>query len=463
MTSAPIDIKRNIREALRDEHLRSTVRKAMDHSMRKRAEAVAEVSSWEKLRDAASHVRGYTMEHLGDYLEQFERSALSNGFCVHWARDGDEAVRIIRRLLSEHGAHSVVKSKSMVTEEIHLNAALERDGLSVVETDLGEYVVQLAGQTPSHITAPALHLSREDVGALLTEKLHEEVSSDPALMTPVVRRVLREKFLGADAGISGVNFAVAETGTICIVENEGNARLSTTLPPLHIAVTGIEKVIPRMADLPLFLKLLSRSATGQKMASYVSLISSPRQKEEKDGPEEVHVVLLDNGRSALLRDSVMQQILHCIRCGACLNTCPVYRNVGGHAYGWTYSGPIGAILAPGFLGLDAAHDHPCASSVCGACAEVCPVKIDIHHVLLYQRSLIAERKTTPLAERMVFKLWGWAMSGRRRYAVATRLAQIAGRLLRRDGKLNIPVWGASRDFPTVAPRTFHQLYRTRRG
>jgi len=454
-----IDIQKNIREALRDLPLRTAVWKATEHSLKKREGVVGEVANWEELRTLAHQIRKFTIDHLAQYLQEFERSATANGMKVHWAQDANESVSIVRTILQQHNAKHIVKSKSMTTEEIHLNAMLEKDGYSVVETDLGEYIVQLAGEMPSHITAPALHKSREAIAELLTKKFHEPVPSDPALIASIVRRRLRDLFLSADAGISGVNFAVAETGTLCIVENEGNARFTITLPHVHIAIMGIDKVIPRMADLALFLKLLPRSATGQRMTSYVSLISSPRQTNDPDGPEEIHVIILDNGRSSLLSDSSLRQVLYCIRCGACLNTCPVYRQIGGHAYGWVYQGPIGAMLAPVMLGFNTTPLHPYLSSLCGACAEICPVKIDIHHVLLYERSLVVAQRRTSRIERIILKVWAWLMSGRRRYAFSTRAAQLLSTIFGKDAKVYLPVWGQTRDFPPVAKKTFHQLYR----
>jgi len=454
-----IDIQKNIREALRDLPLRTAVWKATEHSLKKREGVVGEVANWEELRTLAHQIRKFTIDHLAQYLQEFERSATANGMKVHWAQDANESVSIVRTILQQHNAKHIVKSKSMTTEEIHLNALLEKDGYSVVETDLGEYIVQLAGEMPSHITAPALHKSREAIAELLTKKFHEPVPSGPALIASIVRRRLRDLFLSADAGISGVNFAVAETGTLCIVENEGNARFTITLPHVHIAIMGIDKVIPRMADLALFLKLLPRSATGQRMTSYVSLISSPRQTNDPDGPEEIHVIILDNGRTSLLSDSSLRQGLYCIRCGACLNTCPVYRQIGGHAYGWVYQGPIGAMLAPVMLGFNTTPLHPYLSSLCGACAEICPVKIDIHHVLLYERSLVVAQRRTSRIERIILKVWAWLMSGRRRYAFSTRAAQLLSTIFGKDAKVYLPVWGQTRDFPPAAKKTFHQLYR----
>ena len=341
-----------------------------------------------------------------------------------------------------------------------MSHTLEKHGLETVETDLGEYIIQLAGEMPSHITAPALHMTRDQIGRLFSRKLGIDYTDVPEELCAFARNRLRQKFLAAELGISGVNFALADTGTIVIVENEGNARLSTTMPRVHIAVMGLEKVIPKFSDLPIFLKLLPRSSTGQKQTSYVSFISSPRKPGEMDGPGEFHLVLLDNGRSEILADPKMRESLFCIRCGACLNTCPIYQRVGGHSYGSVYSGPIGAVITPLFQGVETAKDLPYASSLCGACSNICPVKIDIHHQLLWLRQRVVEGKGTPWQERLIMKLYLAGMKDGTLYRFGSALLRtaltIGGRRLQ---PLKVPGWTETRDFPPLAEKSFKQLWR----
>ena len=345
---------------------------------------------WQALRQAAHDLRLHTLRHLDHYLEQMEERVTAAGGHVHWARDAAEGREIVLRLAREHGVKSVVKSKSMITEEIGLNHAMEEAGIRVVETDLGEYIIQLAGVGPSHIIAPAVHMTKEAIAALLQEKLGVPVPADPTAITEIARERLRREFLAADMGISGANFLVAETGTLVLLTNEGNARMSTTLPPLHVAVTTIDKVIPDWETLTVLLKLLARSGTGQKMTSYTSCITGPSRSENEQGPREFHLVLIDNGRSRMLDDELDRQVLICVRCGACLNICPVYNHVGGYAYGWVYAGPMGEMLATELLGTRIAADLPFASSLCGACGEICPMKIPIPDILLHLRKRAVE-------------------------------------------------------------------------
>jgi L-lactate dehydrogenase complex protein LldF len=374
------------------------------------------------------------------------------------------------------GVKSVVKSKSMATEEIELNHSLDQAGIEAVETDLGEYIIQLAKETPSHIIAPAIHKSKDDISELFSEKLNIPYYTEPQDLTKIARETLREKFLKADMGVSGANFAVAETGTIVIVENEGNARLTTTLPRVHVALMGIEKVIPRFDDLAVFLSILARSATGQKMSSYVSLVTGPKRKGEKDGPEEFHLVLLDNGRANILASDETRESLYCIRCGACLNICPVYRKVGGHSYGWVYSGPIGAIISPQLLGFDKAPDLPFASSLCGACKEVCPLKIDIPKVLLELRKRVIEEKVranrvgADKLQRLGIKLWRLAMEHPRVYTSLLTLGYYGQWLwVRGHGDERgmrpfiFPHWTKSREFPIIARKSFRKRWKEIRG
>jgi L-lactate dehydrogenase complex protein LldF len=374
---------------------------------------------------------------------------------VHWAEDAGELVRAVHGLLAARGVRRVVKSKSMLTEECGLNPYLEARGIEVIDTDLGERIVQLAGEPPSHIIFPAIHKSAVQIGELFERRMDgPRGERDPTRLTHHARAQLRRRFLEAEAGISGVNFAVAETGTLVIVENEGNARLATSQPRVHIAVMGIEKVLPRLADLAVFLTLLPRAATGQRMSSYVSLLTGPRRRGERDGPEALHLVILDGGRSAIHADPVMRQALRCIRCGACLNVCPVFERTGGHAYGSVYSGPIGAVLTPLFRGMEEAGALPFASSLCGACGEICPVKIDLPGLLLELRARAVASGLAAIGETLFVKGWTAAALRAGRFALAGRMMRTALRWIgRRPGWVPYPMskWMASRDLP-ASPR-----------
>ena len=375
----------------------------------------------------------------------------------------------------------VVKSKSMLTEEIHLNAALEAEGIEPVETDLGEWIIQLAGETPSHIVVPAIHKTKTQIAELFSEKVGTDRKADVDELTATARRILRQKFAEATVGISGVNFGIAETGSILILENEGNIRLTTSLPQTHIAVMGIEKLLPRFADLAVFLELLPRSGTGQRLTAYQSIITGTKKRFDDEGPEEVHIVLVDNGRSKMLAHPVTRQSLACIRCGACLNACPVYQSVGGHAYGAVYPGPIGAVITPQLEGLAKSKQLPYASSLCGACREVCPVKIDIPELLLHLRAEITEGTANGIAadekvaprrgERLAFKLYSSMWMTPARYRFFQRIARMAQRLVAHDGKIGkvsgliasaappLGAWTAWRDAPAVAPETFREMWK----
>ncbi|MGZ8844379.1 MAG: LutB/LldF family L-lactate oxidation iron-sulfur protein, partial [Pyrinomonadaceae bacterium] len=440
LTSETFDA--NARAALNDVQLRGALRHATGLFGKRRLEAANSLDNWEELRSQARAIKDETLLHLDRYLEDFSRNAEAAGAQIHWARDAAEANRIVCRLATERKARLVVKSKSMATEEIHLNAALEAEGIEALETDLGEYIIQLAGETPSHIIAPAIHKTKRQIAELFTEKLGLEPTDEILKLTSTAREVLRGKFAAADIGVSGVNFGVAETGTILILENEGNIRLTTSLPKTHIAVMGIEKVIPSFADLEVFLKLLPRSGTGQHLTAYQSIITGTKRRSEDEGPDDLHIILLDNGRSRMLSHPVTRQSLACIRCGACLNACPVYQQIGGHAYGSVYPGPIGAVITPQLFGLSKAAQLPYASSLCGACREVCPVKIDIPALLLHLRAEITsgsqesgvrsqEREIIKprRAERMVFRLWAIIMTRPRLYELSGRLARLLQRVV----------------------------------
>jgi L-lactate dehydrogenase complex protein LldF len=447
--------RENARAALADVQLRGALKNATTLFGELRKRAAVSLPNWEDLRTQARAIKDETLLHLDRYLEEFVRNAESRGAKVHWARDAAEANAIICRLASERGARVVVKSKSMTTEETHLNNALEAAGMQVVETDLGEYIIQLADETPSHIIAPAIHKTRGQIAELFTAELGMPPTDDVAQLASTARATLRDRFAAADVGVSGVNFGIAETGTIVIVENEGNIRLTTSLPRMHIAVMGIEKVIPRFNDLEGFLKLLPRSGTGQRLTTYQSFITGTKRNASDEGPEELHIVLLDNGRSRMLAHPVTRQSLACIRCGACLNACPVYQQIGGHAYGSVYPGPIGAVITPQLMGIEKTAQLPYASSLCGACREVCPVKIDIPQLLLHLRGEITAQRKGNATERFAFKLWARVMMSTSLY----KMSSVAGRLLQRV----IPIsraWTSGRDLRPIESQSFHDRWKT---
>ncbi len=415
---------------------------------------------FEEWRQRAHDIKRYTIANLDKLLVEFEQKITAKGATVLWAKDAAEANRFVLEIARENGVKSVVKSKSMVSEELEINQALAAAGIRAVETDLGEWIVQLAGQRPVHIVTPAIHMSAADVGRLFSEKLGEPYSEEHQKLTDIARRHLREEYLQAGMGISGCNFAIADTGTLAVIENEGNAGLSTSTPPVHVALIGIEKLLPRICDLPLFVNLLPRSATGVKLTSYTHLIhgATPGQK--------LYVILLDNGRTNVLKDPAARSALYCIRCGACMNNCPVYRRVGGWAYGWVYPGPIGSILTPHLLGMKKAGKLPFASSLCGACAEVCPVKIDIPHQLVHLRHR-AVNEPSPMrsfSERMTWAVWAWFMGGALRYKLAMTGVRIGVRLSKflpwHPGKLG--AWTRGRTLPKVPGPDFRHWWRRNR-
>lgn len=410
----------------------------------------------ELARTRAAYLKQQVLAHLDSYLEEFEQKISQRGAQVLWADNSRTALQYIASIADKHAARQVVKSKSMVSEEIGLNTFLEERGIHVYETDLGEFIVQLAGQKPYHIVTPAMHMSKADISRLFSDKLHIEPTDDAQQLTYVVRRILREKYVNADIGVTGANFIVADIGAIAITENEGNARLSTAFPRVHIAIVGIEKVIPRMEDLDLFWSLLATSGTGQHITVYNTIITGPRQPRESDGPEAMYVILLDNGRTRLLADAHMRQSLQCIRCGACLNACPVYKNIGGHTYGTTYSGPIGSVISPYLESMKAYKHLSYASSLCGACSSVCPVKIDIHDLLLVNRRKAIEQHMVSWPERMVFRLWKHAMLDYKKIEFWS--VKVKNALLRRVFK---NTWGRYHTPIEVAPQSFRQLWQER--
>jgi len=424
----------------------------------KRDRAAAQLPAWERLRELAQQIKAHALSNLAGYLEAFERNATARGAVVHWARDGAEHNRIVHELLAARGVTRVVKSKSMLTEECGLNPYLEERGLEVVDTDLGERIVQFRGEPPSHIVLPAIHIKKEEIGALFHEKLGTAAgASDPKYLTEAARGHLREKFLAAQAGITGVNFAVADTGAVVVCTNEGNADMGTALPPLHIACMGLEKIVPRAEDLGVFLRLLARSATGQPVTTYTTHFLGPKPAGE------LHVVIVDNGRSALLARDPFRRALSCIRCGACMNTCPVFRRSGGYSYGTTVPGPIGSVLGP-TQGPGAHATLPFASTLCGSCADVCPVRIDLHHQLLAWRQVLVEGGHAPTGKTLALRLTAWVFSSPWRFAMAGRLARLAMRVLP-EGLLRrlAGAWGRQRDLPAPPPESFRDLYRRTNG
>jgi L-lactate dehydrogenase complex protein LldF len=450
------------RAALADQPLQAALIRLTDTLMAGNRRGYAALPDSGKLRDHAKHIKEHTLAHLDRYLEQLEAAVLRLGGKVHWAVDAAAARQIIRDIARTTRTKKVVKSKSMTSEEVHLNHALEQDGIEVTETDFGEYIIQLARERPSHLVAPAVHHTRESVARVLSEHLHERLPDDPKSLAMVGRRELRQKFREADMGISGANFAVAETGTVVLVTNEGNGRLTTTWPRVHVALMGMEKVIPRLADLPVFLKLLARAATGQTLSVYTTIITGPRRANELDGPEEFHLVILDNGRSRIL-ETPFRESLQCIRCGACLNACPVYRRIGGHAYGGVYSGPIGSILTPLYDSVAENPHLPHASSLCGACQAACPVKINIPHMLIGLREL--QHKHRPSWwENLAYGLWRRILRSPGLYRWAVRLARWFLRGRTDNGWLaKLPGqgagWTSSRDFPAPANRSFREWWK----
>jgi L-lactate dehydrogenase complex protein LldF len=467
----------HIRSALSDLNLQA----ALDaNAMRRRsAREQAFVSLPEDLqvmRQRAHAVRLETITHLDQYLRQFTDRAQANGLTIHRAADAAGATGLVLEIARQHNAKLIAKSKTMVSEEIGLNHALEKNGIKVVETDLGEFIVQLRGEAPAHIITPAVHLRREDVGLTFNEKLDLPLTDDIATMTAAARRVLRQTFLDAEIGISGVNFGVAETGSLCLVTNEGNGRMVTTLPPVHIALMGIERLVPTLDDLALMLYLLPRHATGQKLTVYTSLIHGPRRSGDPDGPVERHLILLDNGRDALRKTPLAESLL-CIRCGACLNVCPVFQEIGGHSYvsrqgkGSTYPGPIGSVISPALFGVDEFGQLARASSLCGACREACPVDIDLPRLLLRIRAggtrIEMQRipANVPAALALGLRAFAWIAASPRRFAAAQKLAWIASRAAAPFSNwLRLPAftgWGYSKDFPRPAARSFRERWSER--
>ncbi|HEV7804741.1 MAG TPA: lactate utilization protein B [Solirubrobacteraceae bacterium] len=447
--------------ALVDAQMRRNVGAATTTIRAKRAAVVAEVPDWQELRDAGAAIKARAMATLPEQLERLETEVTAAGGVVHWARDATEANAIVARIARDHDASEVIKVKSMATDEIGLNDALAADGIAAIETDLAELILQLAGDSPSHILVPAIHRNREEIRALFERTITggAALTSEPAALAEAARRHLREKFMTVPVAVSGANFAVAETGTTVVVESEGNGRFCVTLPEVLITVMGIEKVIPEFRDLEVMLQVLPRSSTGERMNPYTSLWTGSH---DGDGPREFHLVLLDNGRTNVLADEVGRQALHCIRCSACLNACPVYTRTGGHAYESVYPGPIGAILTPQMRGLNAAPTLPWASSLCGACYEVCPVKIDIPSVLVHlRRRVLREERSRLDPERAAMRAMGAVFASRARYERAQRLVRLGrGPVAKLRGGL-LSAWTDTRDLPAIPAQSFRDWWRSR--
>jgi len=462
--------KENVAAAILDDNLKGAMRKLTSALRPKRASAVAGLPEFDQLRDHGIAIRMHTLDHIDTYLAQFEDNVIANGGHVHWCADEDSARQTILDLCRQHDVRTVTKGKSMVTEELGLNTFLDSHGILPLETDLGEYIIQLRGEHPSHIIAPATHLQREQIAETFRQS-HTHLEADRPMdtaesLTEEARQELREKYGAADAGITGANFMIAETGSTIIVTNEGNGDLTQTLARVHIVVASLEKIIPTMDDAGVLLRLLARSATGQDMSVYTTLSSGPRRSGDPDGPEAFHVVLVDNGRSGMIGGSE-REMLRCIRCSACLNHCPVYASIGGHAYGWVYSGPMGKVLTPSLTGLDQAPDLPNASSFCGKCEEVCPMRIPLPKLMRNLRAKQTEMKITPWRQRALLSVWSWLASRPALYRFATgAMTRLLARLAGQRGAFRwLPMtggWTKMRDLPAPEGGGFFAQYNASR-
>lgn len=466
MQVATMHFKRKSSMQLEDSHFQANMRRFGRGFANKRADAVAKVPNFEELRNAGKAIRDRVLANLDAYLALFEQNATARGAVVHWAETAEDVNRIVGEIALKNGVKKIVKSKSMVSEESGLNHTLEERGIQVLETDLGEYIAQLAKEPPSHIIAPVIHKSKEDVAKLFADHHSREYKTDIPQLTREAREMLRPHFLSADMGISGGNFLIAETGSVVIVTNEGNGRMVTTLPKIHVAITGIEKVLPNMEDLSLIMRLLARSATGQTISNYITVATGTKGATDADGPEQFHIVLVDSGRTALLATE-LREALRCIRCGACMNHCPVYQNIGGHSYGWVYPGPIGAVLTPSYVGVQNALDLPQAATLCNACGVVCPVKIPLPDLMRVLREQQFEKKLRPAGERLSMHAWRFVATRPRLYAFATKVAVRLGRWLGGSEGLihrlpRLDDWTKGRDMPAPTGKTFRELYASRK-
>lgn len=459
-------VKARAELALNDEFLRKAVRFTTERLRNGKKKASEEHGNWDEWRERGKQIRLHTIAHLDYYLNLFVNNARANGVHVHFANTGEEAVKLTLDIAEHANAKSVVKSKSMVTEELHLNHALESIGVEAVETDLGEYIIQLAGEMPSHIVIPAIHKNRYQIAELLSKEAGYTLPPDTTALAGFVRKKLREKFLEADIGMTGCNFAIAETGSMVLFENEGNARMVSTVPKTQITLMGMERIIPSWEDLEVMATLLPRSATGQKLTMYMSGITGPRRSEDADGPDEMHIIIVDNGRSLQLGDPEFQELLNCIRCGACLNACPVYRHIGGHAYGSTYSGPIGAVLTPSLNKNIAEWDDIAnASSLCGACYEACPVKIPLHDMLVYLRRRKVESGNGNKLESIGMQGFATVMGNSSRLGGMLRLGKLGQKLVVRSGVIKTKLgplkgWNTYRVTPSLPKESFRDRWDT---
>ncbi len=463
--------KQNARQAIGDPQLQKAMGHVRSGFIDKRRIAVEALPEFEALRDSAKAIKDHTLQNLDLYLEHYEARVSASGGRVHWAETAQDARRIVLDICRAAGARSVTKGKSMVSEEIALNDFLAANGVKPVETDLGEYIIQLRDEHPSHIIAPAVHLNKEQVEADF-RRVHDHLPvardlSEPAALLGEARKVLRKEYFLADVGITGANFLVAETGSSIIVTNEGNGDLTQILPKVHIVLASIEKVVPTLEDAAQILRVLARSATGQEMSVYTTVSTGPRRPDDPDGPAEYHVVLVDNGRSAML-GSEFQDMLRCIRCGACMNHCPVYHAVGGHAYGWVYPGPMGAVLTPALVGIDKSYHLPEASTFCGRCEAVCPMRIPLPKMMRHWREREFERGLNPAAQRRALKFWAFFAKRARLYRLAASVGiPLLSVLAGRRGRFRwLPLaggWTKSRDLPAPESRTFMQLWRERQS
>ncbi len=466
MTTQTIPFFERVDDAMHDEMLQTAIGRSSSRFITNRANALAALTDEASLRDQARAMRAKALAHLDELLSRLAENVEAHGGHVCWAETGDDVSHYIANLAKARDVKLIVKSKSMASEEIHLNHALEAVGLEIAETDLGEYIIQLAGETPSHIIAPAIHKTREQVSALFEQHLGMPPTEDVPTMTRTAREALRQRFLQADMGISGVNFGVADSGAIALVTNEGNGRLTTTVPRIHVAIMGIERMVESLDDLGIMLQVLARSATGQKLSVYTTLISGPARPHEPDGPEEFHLILLDNGRSKILGSQYAESLM-CIRCGACLNICPVYQTIGGHAYGGVYPGPIGAVLTP-LLQPDVTDQHqlPYASSLCGACQEVCPVRIAIPDMLLRLRADAVKSGKAALGEELAMRGWQAMMGNPALYRAGSKLAGLGSQLVAPNRTMrHLPppmnAWTQERDFPGFARQNFSSWWEQR--
>lgn len=466
MKTSSTQFKQRIRTNMQDSIMRESVASAQERMFGNRARAAEDIGHWDEWRQMGMDIREHVLENLDFYLTQLSDNVIENGGHVFFAQTAEEASAYIERVAQAKDAKKVVKSKSMVTEEIDLNAALERQGINVVETDLGEYILQIDDHdAPSHIVAPAIHKSREQVQQIFKDKIGYQGSENPAEMTRFVRDHIRQDFVNADIGITGCNFAVAESGSIALVTNEGNARLATALPKTHIAVMGMERLVPTFEELDVMVTLLCRSAVGLPLTGYVTVLTGPKEAEQTDGPEEFHLVILDNGRSDILA-SEFKSILRCIRCAACANTCPAYRHIGGQSYGSIYSGPIGAVLSPLLGGYQDFQDLPYACSLCTACNDVCPVKIPLAELLLKHRQIIAESKLTPIKERITATAFNFINSRPTLWGSAVNMGAKASKTLIKEGDMAIKIkaveeWHETRDLPESDGESFRHWFKHR--